>query len=130
MRRKIQKEDLLEAGLELIYLKGYCSTGIKDITDLVQIPKGSFYNHFNSKEAFGLALIGHYVAKKAATNGAIFNNPRLKPLKKIKLALQADMEEQEGANNYRLGCLVGNMCQELAGVDDTFNAAIKDALAQ
>ena len=61
MRRKIYKEDILEAGRELIFSKGYNDTGIKDITDMVSIPKGSFYNHFSSKEDFGLAVLQAYM---------------------------------------------------------------------
>ena len=62
VKRKIYREDILKAGVELMHLHGYAATGIKDITDRIKIPKGSFYNHFKSKEEFGLEIIDYYMS--------------------------------------------------------------------
>jgi len=48
---------LLDAGLAAFAKRGYHGTGIKEIVDTAQIPKGSFYNYFKSKEEFGLAIV-------------------------------------------------------------------------
>lgn len=44
------KDKIYTSALELIRNKGYENVLIKDITDHAGIAKGSFYNHFNSKE--------------------------------------------------------------------------------
>ena len=41
--------------------QGYHGTGLKEILDAVQIPKGSFYNYFGSKENFAAEVIQHYI---------------------------------------------------------------------
>ena len=52
-RRSVQtREALIEAGIEHLSVHGYHGTGIKQILDEVNVPKGSFYNFFASKEAF------------------------------------------------------------------------------
>lgn len=48
---------LLDVGLAAFARRGYHGTGIKEIVDAAQIPKGSFYNYFKSKEDFGLAIV-------------------------------------------------------------------------
>src|SRR5690349_6966451 len=38
---------------------GYTRVSIRDITSYVNIPKGTFYNHFSSKEALASAILSH-----------------------------------------------------------------------
>lgn len=54
------KHSLLESGMRLLTLNGYHGTGIKQILDEVNVPKGSFYNFFTSKEHFVESIILHY----------------------------------------------------------------------
>lgn len=130
VKRKIDREDILKAGLELMQLHGYAATGIKDITDRVNIPKGSFYNHFKSKEEFGLEIIDFYMSKVAAHLIKMLRDEKIKPLKRIKLALEADASYQKNMNECKLGCMLGNFCQELGDVDDAFNKAISNAFSE
>lgn len=51
---------LINVGIEQISIHGYHGTGIKQILDEVNVPKGSFYNFFASKEAFVVELIQEY----------------------------------------------------------------------
>ena len=51
---------LIQAGVELLTKKGFASAGIEEILSMVQVPKGSFYHYFESKEAFGIVLIKSY----------------------------------------------------------------------
>ena len=54
------RELLLRAGLEVLTEKGFTATGLDEILRQAQVPKGSFYHCFESKEAFGHALIAAY----------------------------------------------------------------------
>src|SRR3990167_1661818 len=64
MSRTADKTDipnrLTQAGRDLFSRQGYNATGIQQITDHAGVPKGSFYNHFESKEVFAVAIIGQY----------------------------------------------------------------------
>ena len=46
-----KREELLQKGMDLLSDHGYHGTGLKKILDTVAVPKGSFYNYFESKEA-------------------------------------------------------------------------------
>ena len=54
------RNHLLMTGYKLIAQKGFTAVGIKQILDTADVPKGSFYHYFASKEAFGEAIISHY----------------------------------------------------------------------
>src|SRR5574343_599729 len=56
------RELLLRAGLEVLTEKGFAATGIDEVLKRVGVPKGSFYHYFDSKEAFGAALIDRYAS--------------------------------------------------------------------
>ena len=39
---------------------GFNGSSVQDITEAAGVPKGSFYNYFDSKEALGAAVIDYY----------------------------------------------------------------------
>ncbi|GFE62750.1 TetR/AcrR family transcriptional regulator [Geobacter sp. AOG2] len=59
---EITRNHLLEVGLALFSQRGFHGTGIKEIVDQANVPKGSFYTYFKSKEEFGVEIIkGHSI---------------------------------------------------------------------
>src|SRR5277367_6556584 len=54
------RKRLLAAGFELIHARGFAASGVKDITDAADVPKGSFYAYFPSKEAFAATILDAY----------------------------------------------------------------------
>ena len=57
------KERILDAAEEIMLTKGFHAVGLNEILAAVNVPKGSFYHHFASKEQFGVELIQHYIGK-------------------------------------------------------------------
>ncbi|HKB16750.1 MAG TPA: TetR/AcrR family transcriptional regulator, partial [Planctomycetota bacterium] len=47
------RERILEAGAEAIAEKSYEGCGLAEILERADVPKGSFYHYFGSKEDFG-----------------------------------------------------------------------------
>src|ERR1700732_3379985 len=108
------RERLLEAGVALFAELGYHGTGVKDIVEHAGVPKGSFYNYFESKEAFGAAILHHYADEQAAeweqySREADSPDPLL-ALRAIYERIVADYE----ACDDRDGCLLGNFAGEIA----------------
>ena len=60
MGYKHQAEDIINTGMELIRTKGYHNVGINEILKASNIPKGSFYNFFESKEDFARQVVAYY----------------------------------------------------------------------
>ncbi len=123
MRRKIQREDIIKTGLRLIHLQGYHATGIKDITDAMGIPKGSFYNHFESKEAFGLEVLRYYEDYTLERMELLLGEEARHPVERIRRFFEARANDFRKAEDFRFGCLAGNYSSELGDVSPTFAKA-------
>lgn len=123
MRRKIQREDIIKTGLKLIHLQGYHATGIKDITDAMGIPKGSFYNHFESKEAFGLEVLRYYETYTLERLEHLLGEEGRHPVERIRRFYEARANDFREAEDFRFGCLAGNYSSELGDVNTTFAEA-------
>lgn len=119
------RELLLRAGLEILTEKGFSATGLDEILRHVGIPKGSFYHYFASKEAFGLAIIeryGDFFAKKLDRH---LCNPALTPLDRLH-AFVYDAKAGMARHDYRRGCLIGNLGQEMGGLSESFRVQLKN----
>lgn len=55
------KERLLRHGMKLFYAQGFHGTTVDAILASAGVPKGSFYHHFGSKEAFAQAVLDRYM---------------------------------------------------------------------
>src|SRR5256885_1565263 len=61
MTKNVTKQKIVETGMSLMLQKGYNHTGILEVLQRVDLPKGSFYHYFSSKEEFGMAVLEHFV---------------------------------------------------------------------
>ncbi len=57
---KYNKEQVIDKGIELMRNSGYHAVGVREIVTACGMPKGSFYNFFESKEQFTSMAIDTY----------------------------------------------------------------------
>jgi TetR/AcrR family transcriptional repressor of nem operon len=107
-------ERLLTAGLELFLRQGYNATGIQQITDQAGVPKGSFYNHFASKEAFGAAIVDRYAVYSERSWQRMMRDAPAQPLATIRHVFDQMLEHHARAGGSSSGCLIGNFAAEVA----------------
>ena len=115
-RRSVQtREALIEAGIEHLSVHGYHGTGIKQILDEVNVPKGSFYNFFASKEALVAELIGHYSEDLLGQLNEFMTGPGkdLTPVEQLR-AIYLYSLERYASNGFKKSCLVGSMASEIS----------------
>lgn len=113
MKRTHNKDDIVQIGLDLVLSRGFNATGVEAILKQANIPKGSFYNFFSSKEEFALAIIDKFVADRVEVFSPIFSDQSLPPLERVKNSFETLIESFEGAECSK-GCLIGNLSQEMA----------------
>lgn len=106
---------LLSAGLELFLRQGYNATGIQQITDVAGVPKGSFYNHFASKEAFAAAIVDRYADFSARSWQRMMASAPAEPMAAIRHVFSEMLAHHERAQ-CKAGCLIGNFAAEIAMV--------------
>src|SRR5450755_3010243 len=105
------REAILSAGLETLHLKGFNATSVQDITDAAAVPKGSFYNHFASKDDLGAAVVEKYAAN-AEMHRRVLKDKTLAPLARLRRHFVALAETARYP--YAPGCLLGNFGAELS----------------
>jgi TetR/AcrR family transcriptional repressor of nem operon len=59
--RHESKTKLLQAALHVIRAKGYSATRIEDVCEAAGLTKGSFFHHFDSKQALALAAADYWI---------------------------------------------------------------------
>ena len=62
MKKQLTKERILDAAEEIMLENGFHSVGLNQILKAVNVPKGSFYHYFASKEQFGVEMLKHYLS--------------------------------------------------------------------
>ena len=131
MARAGVRDQLIASAVEVFHARGFNGCSVQDIVDAAGVPKGSFYNHFESKEALGVevvraysALVGAYVVEAGAAD--ILSGDGT-PLQRIRAYFEAVIEQNVSCG-VRRGCLLGNFATELAPHSAQIAKAVTDAL--
>jgi TetR/AcrR family transcriptional repressor of nem operon len=119
---------LLANGGRVIHNLGFNGAGVQDIVAAADIPKGSFYSYFESKETFVAEVLEAYWAS-IERHGTVLYDARIKPLARIEM-LFAMLVEDHRALGFKLGCLVGNLSLELSNASGDVRKALAGILAR
>jgi TetR/AcrR family transcriptional repressor of nem operon len=107
------REDLLHAGLKVMFRAGYTGASVRDICEAARVPLGSFTNHFRSKEAFAQEVLDRYFAhlkgfvKEALEDKSLSPRQRLRRYLDIISSVLAD-------DKWNRGCLIGDFSLEVS----------------
>lgn len=105
------REDILNAGLKVMFRSGYHGASVRDICAAAGAPLGSFTNHFRSKEAFAQEVLDRYFAHTKTLVSQALNNKSLTPRQRLKRYLDIISNTLEGAK-WNRGCLIGDFSLE------------------
>ncbi len=120
MPRPSHKDKIVKSALAVFHEFGYHASGVQTVVDHAGVPKGSFYNHFKSKDELGLEVLNAYWSTSEDLRAALRDSAQ-SPLERIKTHLEAFQVTQSG-------CLVGNFTSEMAK-EPQFRDALKDVYA-
>jgi TetR/AcrR family transcriptional repressor of nem operon len=127
--RHQSKTKLLDAALHVIRYRGYTATRVEDICEAAQLTKGSFFHHFDTKEALALAAAQYWGTKTSAAFEAAPWRALADPLDRLlayvdfrKAILQGELAE--------FTCLVGTMVQEVYNTHPAIRAACDKSISE
>ena len=111
MAKPSNREKILTEGLKVVHQLGFGGASVRDIIQAAGVPQGSFTNHFESKEAFGLEILDLYFASTRETLEQTLYNDSLPPMVRLRAYIDANHGRlnREGMEN---GCLFGNFSGE------------------
>jgi TetR/AcrR family transcriptional repressor of nem operon len=105
------REDILNAGLRVMFQSGYQGATVRDICAAAGAPHGSFTNHFRSKEAFAKEVLDRYFANLQVSVRAALDDKSLSPRQRLKRYLDIISGVLAGAK-WNRGCLIGDFSVE------------------
>lgn len=122
-----KRQMLINIGTVLFTQKGFSSTSLDEIVVSAKIPKGSFYYYFRGKEDFAIEVIknyGNYFSRKLER---ILDDQTKSPIERLKAFMN---EATRGVMRYEFkrGCLIGNLGQEMASLEEGFRIALLDVI--
>ena len=128
-KKEFNRESLLNQGVLFFMNQGYHGTGLQEILDAVNVPKGSFYNYFDSKEEFGAAVIQHYIEPfilRLSTHLQLSDSDALGAIRRYFNELIVELEE----NKFKGGCLLGSLMGEIGSTSDVCQQSLQSAIAR
>ncbi|MCK5831172.1 MAG: TetR family transcriptional regulator C-terminal domain-containing protein [Methylococcales bacterium] len=115
--KEINRNKLLDQGVLMLTEQGYHGTGLKEILDVVKIPKGSFYNYFASKEEYCAEIIFHYIEPFLQRLTIHLQAPELNALVALKKYYD-ELIDELAQSDFKGGCLLGNLMGEIGGTSE------------
>ncbi len=122
MNIKHNKEDILKKGMLLFRLNGYHNTGTNEILKETNISRGSFYNFFKDKDDFGVQVLDYYTESTTKYINELLGKEGLNAEQSIIHLFEIFIDSYTKVN-YKWGCLLVGMTQELSGINELFTEA-------
>ncbi len=107
MSKASLREEILNAGLEVMFRSGYQGATVRDICAAAGAPHGSFTNHFRSKEAFAKEVLDRFFAKTKGFVREALDDKSLTPRQRLKRFLDI-ISGQIKSEEWTRGCLIGD----------------------
>ena len=111
MSKPSLREDILNAGLKVMFRAGYQGATVRDICAAAGAPQGSFTNHFGSKELFAQEVLDRYFANLKRSVREALDDNSFTPRQRLKRYLDIISGILAGAK-WNRGCLIGDFSIE------------------
>jgi TetR/AcrR family transcriptional repressor of nem operon len=116
----------MEAAMASFRFNGYKSCTIEDIASKAGVFKGSFYNHFKSKEALAIEVTKRYVEEIVLAQLELEGPPSA--IKRLRAHFEKIAAIQE--NLHYPGCMMANFSAEIADLGPDLRSTLRDTVNQ
>jgi TetR/AcrR family transcriptional repressor of nem operon len=123
------RDRILEVGAQAIADSSFNSCGIAEILRRANVPKGSFYHYFSSKEDFGVALVEKACAEFIEFLNPIISDRRRSAIARLRAVFESSREECMASGASRQ-CLIPKLALETGQLSAPVHAAVKCAYDQ
>src|ERR1044071_3774270 len=107
MARPSLRNQILQAGLPVMFRRGYHAASVRDICRAAGAPEGSFTNHFRSKERFAAEVLERYFDYLKGLISDALDDQSLTPRERLKRYLDVITGKLK-RDRWMIGCLIGD----------------------
>jgi TetR/AcrR family transcriptional repressor of nem operon len=122
--QRTTRESLIQAAAHLFHERGYNATSVQDIVSEAGVPKGTFYNYFESKEALAIAASDVFHPRVLSMLVLEASTSPSRRLRQYFRAISKELQRFE----YLRGCLVGNFASEITNATPALKKRVAEHL--
>lgn len=126
---KDTKSHILDIGRGLTARQGYSGVGLSALLKAADVPKGSFYHYFPSKEAYGCALLTDFVDQYRDTLKETLLNPDLCARARLIAYFAGWLRKQTGPA-LQDRCLIVKLSAEVADLSPDMSKILQTAVTE
>lgn len=123
------RDALIAEGSRLMRRVGFTDAGLTELLAAAGLPKGSFYNYFGSKEAFGIEVVEAFyawhdrvLAELAAADGSA--------LDRLRRYFELLLDRSRKTPPEQRGCLLAMLALEKSATSEALRAAVERSFAR
>ncbi|MES2049455.1 MAG: TetR/AcrR family transcriptional regulator [Pseudomonadota bacterium] len=117
------RERILGIGQTLVSGRGFSALGLSEILTKAEVPKGSFYHYFQSKEGFGVALLERYFDNYLDGASLLLNDQSI-PVRARLLTYFANWRQVAASSECSNMCLAVKLAAEVADLSEPMRLAL------
>ena len=126
---KTVRQSILDTAQLIVGRKGFSAVGLNEILQTAEVPKGSFYHYFTSKDAFGVVLLDHYFDNYVHGMQQLFEQPGLTQHTKLMRYWQCWIDNQTGCTDAGK-CLAVKLGAEVSDLSEPMRLALQRGTAR
>ncbi|MBA6419014.1 TetR/AcrR family transcriptional regulator [Pseudomonas sp. 5Ae-yellow] len=122
------RQYLLDIGHRMMVVKGFTGVGLNEILQAANVPKGSFYHYFKSKEQYGQSLLEEYFKTYLADMDERFAAKT--PARERLMSYWTKWLNSYCDSGDEQKCLVVKLSAEVADLSETMRLTLRDGSNQ
>ncbi|MDY8134359.1 TetR/AcrR family transcriptional regulator [Aquimarina sp. 2201CG5-10] len=125
LKHETKADALIEKGMMLLWSKGYNATSVNDIVKAAEVPKGSFYFYFDSKEDFAVKSIEKYFSTQFPPSLERLQNKSVSPKQRLLDFYEYRTRVIKDEFDCKMGCMGCNLVNEMAEHSEAIRNAVQ-----
>lgn len=119
---------LIDIGTAIILEKGYHAAGLQEILSAAEVPKGSFYYYFKSKEDFCVAIITRFTNLYTEKQLSFLSDQSLPAHERLRLFFSRERDNFQ-MQDCPQGCLGVKLIMEMSRLSQPIRLALQQAVS-
>lgn len=119
------RSTILDAAQRIMAHRGFAAVGINEVLSEAKVPKGSFYHYFDSKDAFGEAMMKRYFVEYLADMDRVIARTGASAAERL-MAYFEQWRQTQSLEDCQGKCLAVKLGAEVADLSESMRVALKE----